>query len=60
MHYEVTEFNKRRLSRGEIIDWVWLSASDIADIYESETDTVSGHAEFSKEFMPESIWNKLW
>lgn len=62
MHYEITEFNERRLSRGEhycfrsnmienneIIDWVWLSMVDIINILKSSDDTVSGHEKFSNE-----------
>lgn len=73
MHYEVTEFNQRRLSRGEqycfsanvlenneIINWVWLSMSNIVEILKSEDDTISGHEEFSSEIVKYEKWNKLY
>lgn len=58
-HYEVTEFNKRRLSRGEqfcfranvlvnneVIDWCWLSMKCIIEILKSDSETISGHEKF--------------
>ena len=72
MYYEITEFNERRLSRGEqycfranmienneIIDWVWLSMKDIVNILKSTEDTISGHEKFSSEIGKYENWNKL-
>ena len=61
-HYKITEFNKRRLSRGEKYcfradvfinsekyDWVWLSAKDITEILSSNDCSVEGYEQF-KDF----------
>jgi hypothetical protein len=73
MYYEITEFNERRLSRGEqycfranmienneIINWVWLSMKDIVNILKSNEDTISVHEKFSSEIGKYENWNKLW
>lgn len=72
-HYEVTEFNSRRLQRGEkhcfranvfqngnLVGWVWLSINDIVEILEDERCSVSGHEKFNKEAIQarERLWNE--
>lgn len=63
-HYKITEFNKRRLQRGEqycfradvfqnsnLVDWVWLSINDIVEILEDERCSISGYEKFNKEVL---------
>lgn len=69
MTYKITEFNQRRLQRGEkycfradvlekdeTVDWVWLSLDDILDIMKTENDEVIGH----EEYLTDTDWKKLW
>jgi hypothetical protein len=72
-HYSITEFNKRRLQRGEkycfradvstdgeLDGWVWLSMKDIVEIIEDEECSISGHEQFKDEISKNEIWNKIW
>ena len=72
-HYEVTEFNSRRLQRGEkhcfradvfqngnLVDWVWLSVSDISEILKDERCSILGHEKFNKEVLKAKTWERLW
>ncbi len=72
-HYKITEFNKRRLQRGEQYcfradvfinsekyDWVWLSVKDITEILSSNNCSIEGHDKFKEEITRIKNWDKLW
>ena len=71
--YKVTEFNKRRLSRGEkycfradIFEddiktgWCWLSINDITEIIDDKDCDISGHELFNEQIFKNQVWDKLW
>lgn len=72
-HYKITEFNKRRLSRGEkyclradvtvngIYDgWIWLKIQEISEIKNNKNCSIEVSKEIQKEIIKIQNWEILW